>query len=188
MKITVRITGMHCASCARKIEQAVGHVKGVKQAVVNYATEKATVDFDEQITEKKHIQEAVRKVGYGVGGIEDLGILHLRIIGMDNQHCVKTIEGVLEGLHGILSYNLKTNEKAVINYDPKTNTFPCSPDANTSQSKIAATPISHIFKLTEKKSLKLVLNLFLKKTAIKTAILFMIWNFTNEYHTKGSKK
>lgn len=119
MKITVRIAGMHCASCARKIEQAVGHVKGVKQVVVNFATEKATVDFDEQITEKKHIQEAVRKVGYGVGGVEDLGMLHLRIIGMDNQHCVKTIEGVLEGLHGILTYNLKINEKAVINYDPK---------------------------------------------------------------------
>ena len=119
MKTTVKITGMHCASCAAKIEKALKNVKGVQTAGVNFATEKATIEYDEKSTDKKEIQDAVKKVGYGVGDIEELGILHLRVIGMDNAHCIKTVGGVLESLDGILTYKLKVNEKAVINYDPK---------------------------------------------------------------------
>ena len=39
------ITGMTCASCANRIERKLNKLDGVS-ASVNYATEKATVDFD----------------------------------------------------------------------------------------------------------------------------------------------
>ncbi len=41
--ITVEITGMTCDSCAKRIEKAIGTTKGVGEAMVNFATKKATV-------------------------------------------------------------------------------------------------------------------------------------------------
>ena len=120
MKSTFQLTGMHCASCAAKIERALQNVRGVERAGVNFATEKATVEYDARETSTKELHAAVKKVGYNIADADTLGLLRLRILGMDNQHCVKTVTGVMESLPGILTYNLQTNEKGVINYDPKT--------------------------------------------------------------------
>ena len=43
--VELPITGMTCASCANRIERKLNKLDGVS-ASVNYATEKATVDFD----------------------------------------------------------------------------------------------------------------------------------------------
>ena len=43
------VIGMHCASCALTIERALKKVPGVKGASVNFATEKATVESEEEI-------------------------------------------------------------------------------------------------------------------------------------------
>ena len=40
---------MHCASCALNIERKLKKVPGVKSAVVNYASEKATVDAGDDV-------------------------------------------------------------------------------------------------------------------------------------------
>ena len=42
------ITGMTCASCANRIERRLNKLDGVS-ATVNYATERAAVDFDPAI-------------------------------------------------------------------------------------------------------------------------------------------
>ena len=41
--ITVEITGMSCASCAQRIESAIGSAERVDESIVNFATRKATV-------------------------------------------------------------------------------------------------------------------------------------------------
>lgn len=46
-RATFNISGMHCASCAVNIEQFLEKIEGVKKIVVNFATEKAYIDFDE---------------------------------------------------------------------------------------------------------------------------------------------
>ena len=43
--VELPITGMTCASCANRIERKLNKLEGVS-ATVNYATEKATVDYD----------------------------------------------------------------------------------------------------------------------------------------------
>ena len=57
------IRGMHCASCALTIERALKGVVGVKNANVNIASEKATVEFDDSVS-KESLVEAVKKSGY----------------------------------------------------------------------------------------------------------------------------
>lgn len=59
----LQITGMRCASCSARLEKSLNQLPGVC-AVVNIATEKASLSFDPaQITEGALI-EAVRKTGF----------------------------------------------------------------------------------------------------------------------------
>lgn len=59
-----RIQGMHCASCAAKIEKAVASLTDVKSAVVNFATETLSAEFDEKKVSEKDLARAVGNVGY----------------------------------------------------------------------------------------------------------------------------
>jgi len=58
------LLGMHCASCANRIEKALNKVAGVETATVNYATTRATVHFDPQQTSPENLREAVKNAGY----------------------------------------------------------------------------------------------------------------------------
>jgi Cu+-exporting ATPase len=42
----------------------------------------------------------------------------LRVIGMDNPHCIGIVGGVLKKLPGVISHELRMNEKAKITFDP----------------------------------------------------------------------
>ena len=42
---TLDIEGMTCASCASAVEKSLSRTPGVQRAMVNFATEKATVDY-----------------------------------------------------------------------------------------------------------------------------------------------
>jgi len=65
-KATISISGMHCASCAQKIESNLRKLKGVKSANVNIATERATVEFNEKTTSEDKITDLIEKLGYEV--------------------------------------------------------------------------------------------------------------------------
>ena len=62
--INIKISGMHCASCAANAEQAINKVPGVSKAYVNFATEKATVTYDSSLTTLSNIQQAIIAAGY----------------------------------------------------------------------------------------------------------------------------
>jgi Cu+-exporting ATPase len=57
------ITGMTCASCANRIERNLNQLDGVS-ASVNYATEKARVEFDPGAVAPDQLVEAVEAAGY----------------------------------------------------------------------------------------------------------------------------
>ena len=63
--ITLPITGMTCANCAANIERALNKkVKGVTQASVNFATERAAIDFVPDAVSVDEIVAAIEKAGY----------------------------------------------------------------------------------------------------------------------------
>ncbi|EBS2757379.1 Zn(II)/Cd(II)/Pb(II) translocating P-type ATPase ZntA [Salmonella enterica subsp. enterica serovar Enteritidis] len=61
-RYTWKISGMDCAACARKVENAVRQIRGVNQAQVLFATEKLVVDADADL--RAQIERAVQKAGY----------------------------------------------------------------------------------------------------------------------------
>jgi Cu+-exporting ATPase len=62
-RVELEITGMTCASCAARIEKRLNKLDGVN-ASVNYATERARVDFDEH-TAPEDLVAAIEAIGYG---------------------------------------------------------------------------------------------------------------------------
>ncbi|KLL15915.1 heavy metal translocating P-type ATPase [Streptococcus agalactiae] len=63
-KETFLIDGMTCGSCALTIEKAVNKLDHVDSAVVNLATEKMTVTFDDTTLSPNVIEECVSESGY----------------------------------------------------------------------------------------------------------------------------
>ena len=65
-KTTISISGMHCDSCAKNIESKLKKIKGVSNASVNFANEKAIVEFNEKLINEEKIYEVIEKLGYRV--------------------------------------------------------------------------------------------------------------------------
>lgn len=60
----LKIKGMHCASCATIITNKVSKLEGVNNIDVNFATEKATVSFDQNKISVDNMNHEVEKLGY----------------------------------------------------------------------------------------------------------------------------
>lgn len=71
------VTGMTCAGCVATVEKAIKRTPGVERALVNLATEKATIVLDPDVTTLQQIAVAVHRAGYGLilpePGVADAG-------------------------------------------------------------------------------------------------------------------
>ncbi|MBK1868083.1 cadmium-translocating P-type ATPase [Aestuariivirga sp. YIM B02566] len=63
-----KITGMDCASCARKIEVAVGRVKGASDVKVGVTSETLTVTLAEAL-HAAEVTATVKSLGYGIAPV-----------------------------------------------------------------------------------------------------------------------
>ena len=63
IKKTFPIVGMHCASCKALIEDVVSELDGVEKVMVNFATEKMTVEYDVTKTTVDDLKKAVASAG-----------------------------------------------------------------------------------------------------------------------------
>jgi Cu+-exporting ATPase len=63
---TLDIEGMTCASCASAVEKSLSRAPGVQSALVNFATEKATVQYLPGQASPATLKEAVVNAGFGV--------------------------------------------------------------------------------------------------------------------------
>src|SRR4030067_2128745 len=61
-KISLPVQGMTCASCVNKVEKALRSVKGVIQASVNFATERASVEYVPDLITVRDLKKAVQEV------------------------------------------------------------------------------------------------------------------------------
>lgn len=64
--VTVPVKGMNCASCARNIENIFNKYKGVENAEVNFATEKAKIKYDDSIISLQDLSNKIQPLGYSL--------------------------------------------------------------------------------------------------------------------------
>jgi Cu+-exporting ATPase len=60
------VSGMTCASCVARVEKALSEVPGVVSAAVNLASEKATVEYTDEV-KFATLRQTVRDAGYDLG-------------------------------------------------------------------------------------------------------------------------
>ena len=66
LELSLPVVGMTCASCVTRIERFLNRSEGVAEAVVNLATERATVRFDPARIDRAAIVGAIEAAGYEV--------------------------------------------------------------------------------------------------------------------------
>lgn len=111
---TIRIKGMHCATCTDTVRDAILSVKGVEDARVNLATEKATLVFDPRFVSMNDVERAVRESGYDVAKDE----ISFTVGGMHCATCALTIQDSLKEVPGVADARVNfALGKAVVDYD-----------------------------------------------------------------------
>lgn len=95
------IVGMTCASCVRRVEQALLKVPGVVEANVNLANEQAEVTLSADIPVTA-LQQAIASAGFDTR-IEQF---ELAIVGMSCASCVGRVEKALQRIPGVLVANV----------------------------------------------------------------------------------
>jgi len=111
---TIRIKGMHCATCTETVKEALMGLQGVEDARVNLATEKATFVYDPKLVSIDDVEKAVKESGYDVARDE----ITLTIGGMHCATCALTIQDSLNEVPGVKEARVNfALGKATIDYD-----------------------------------------------------------------------
>ncbi|MDY6822015.1 MAG: heavy metal translocating P-type ATPase, partial [Deferribacterota bacterium] len=63
-KSELKIAGMTCAACSNRIEKKLNKTKGVLNANVNLTTEKASIDYEEGLTNENELINIINSLGY----------------------------------------------------------------------------------------------------------------------------
>jgi P-type Cu+ transporter len=69
-KMTLPIKGMSCASCVANVQETLSSMDGVISASVNFATEKATIEYFPSQVGIRDFKKAVKDAGYEVVEVE----------------------------------------------------------------------------------------------------------------------
>lgn len=70
MKKKISISGMHCVNCALNIENALKKNREINDAVVNFSTNTATVDYNEKNIGVTDIIKKISEIGYSAAEIK----------------------------------------------------------------------------------------------------------------------
>lgn len=108
------VEGMTCASCVGRVERALKKVPGVQGAVVNLATEKASLTIEDPAQASvilPQVVAAIEKAGYAVPAQS----VDLQVGGMTCASCVGRVELALKKVPGVQSatVNLATERASV---------------------------------------------------------------------------
>lgn len=97
-RLTIPIEGMSCAACASRIERRLGGAEGVREVVVNYGSERATVVYDSSSTSVPDLVGLIRRAGYDARVQE----LVLEVEGLEWAASGEGVARELRGVPGVL--------------------------------------------------------------------------------------
>jgi Cu+-exporting ATPase len=112
-KAQLQITGMTCATCAATVEKALAETPGVEEARVNFASEKASIEYDPAKVDLGKIKDTISESGYGIAVKKSI----FPVRGMTCASCVARVEEALRSVPGVVSVAVNlASEKATVEY------------------------------------------------------------------------
>ncbi|NWJ52391.1 MAG: heavy metal translocating P-type ATPase [Bacteroidetes bacterium] len=113
--IRMPVTGLTCVNCASAIGTNVRKLPGVKDADVDFASEKLTVVFDPVQLTETDIIACVKRIGYNVA----TGKIEFPVTGLQDQTDALTLEKILIRQNGVLTANVAYGtERILLEYIP----------------------------------------------------------------------
>lgn len=64
VKKKIKITGMHCSSCALTIDMDLEDLDGVIKVQTSYARAECEIEYDGQKIDEKEVLDTIKKSGY----------------------------------------------------------------------------------------------------------------------------
>ncbi|WP_406670388.1 heavy metal translocating P-type ATPase [Methanolobus sp. ZRKC4] len=147
MKADIKVYGMTCMHCHKRVNDAISNLEGVNSVEVSLENEMASVDFDTETIALEDIKKAVTDAGYEVGEdacqvpdeeeaacpiiIDDeepeeskaepgtVKEIAFKVSGMQCSACAQNIEKALNKRDAVISASVNLPmERASISYDP----------------------------------------------------------------------
>ncbi len=120
-RMDVRVSGMGCAACVSKIENALFSMEGVSSARANLANETVSVRYFPERIAPQRILEVLESIGYK----PIVSNVTFSIEGITCPSCVAKIESAVKGVPGVIDANINpASGTASITYDPTYSGFP----------------------------------------------------------------
>jgi len=121
-KVRFDIRGMTCAACVRRVEEGLRQTPGVISAAVNFATEKALVEYDGSRTDAGALQKTIGELGYEAFVDEKAAgqtKVTVSVGGMTCAACVRRVENAIKEIEGVtdVNVNLATARATVTHSD-----------------------------------------------------------------------
>ena len=118
-KVTFDINGMTCATCVRRVEEGLLQTPGVSKANVNFATQKAAIEYESDKLDIKALQNKVHDLGYealiDTSGFNQEKIT-ISVGGMTCAACVRRVENALNSVHGSARCQRQPGDRPCHNY------------------------------------------------------------------------
>ncbi|MDK2826666.1 MAG: P-type Cu+ transporter, partial [Methanolobus sp.] len=148
MKANIKVYGMTCMHCHKRVTDAISALEGVSSVEVSLEGESASVDFNPDTVSIEEIKQAITDAGYEVGEdactipvaeeeaacpiiIEDeepevnkiepgsVEEIAFKVSGMQCSACSQNVERTLKKLDGVVSASVNLPmERASVSYDP----------------------------------------------------------------------
>jgi len=104
---------MDCSTCAITLEKGLSALNGVKEARVNFASEKASFEFDPERVSLVKIKDTISELGYRAVTKKSAFL----VSGMTCASCAARVEKALKSTPGVISANVNlASEKATVEY------------------------------------------------------------------------
>src|SRR5213083_3040466 len=114
-RIVLPIEGMTCASCAATVQEALAGATGVTSAGVNFATNKAAIEYDAAQTNVSQLIKTVREAGYNCGKAS----VTFGIVDLHYAPSVAPLEQSLSRVNGVIRAAAnQATETATVDYIP----------------------------------------------------------------------
>jgi Cu+-exporting ATPase len=114
-RIILPIEGMTCASCAATVQEALAGASGVASAGVNFATNKAAIEYDSAQTNVAQLIRTVREAGYNCGKAS----VTFGIVDLHYAPSVAPLEKSLSLVNGVIrAVANQATETATVDYIP----------------------------------------------------------------------
>lgn len=100
LNLSYRVGGLHCASCANKVEMMAKKLEGASDVEMNFTSEVLRLSLDTEKTPPSQLESNLEEMGYTATRLFDDDKLTFHVGGLDCASCAAKIEKMANALPG----------------------------------------------------------------------------------------